>query len=132
MIRLLTALVLFAAMTACDGNKKKIEALTQETNTIHDEAMKDMAEMNRTARAIKEFMMSATMTPEQSQVYADVLQAIGTAENNMMSWMSQYKEPEGQPAADAIKYLEAQKTLIQQNHEEIKKATADGKKLLGQ
>jgi len=116
--------------SACNDDKKQVESLQKETETIHDEAMKDMAEMNRVARAIKEFMISATMTPEQSSTFTTALTNIGNAENGMMTWMANYKAPTDQPAAEAIKYLQEQKKLIEKNRVEIKAATEAGQKLL--
>ncbi|MBL7827833.1 MAG: hypothetical protein JNJ57_14480 [Saprospiraceae bacterium] len=130
----LTMLLCLIMFSACNGNQQKIDNLVKEIDEVHDAAMKDMAEMNRTARSIKEFLISASMTPEQSQEYAKTLKAMGDAENTMMSWMrdSKYNDKETQNAPEGIKYLEEQKKFIQQNHEDIKAATAAGKKMLGE
>jgi hypothetical protein len=117
---------------ACDNGKKEVAALAKETEAIHDAAMKDMAEMNRVARALKDFMISATMTPEQSQKFNDALTTMGNAENDMMDWMKNYKSPDALPSAEALKYLQEQKKLIENNHIDIKSATEAGKKLLPQ
>lgn len=117
--------------TACGNDKKQLETLTKETETIHDEAMKDMADMNRVAREIKDFMISATMTPEQSAQYNEVLTNIGNAENHMMEWMKNYKPTDALAPAEALQYLQDQKVSIQKNHAEIKAALEAGKKLQG-
>ncbi|HLP94447.1 MAG TPA: hypothetical protein VK168_10455 [Saprospiraceae bacterium] len=129
----LTILMLaLAFFSACNNDQKAVDALLKETETIHDEAMKDMAEMNRLAREIKEFMISASMTPEQSQVYTQTLTQIGQAENDMMSWMKEFKAPEANaPAKESLDYLAKQKEAIQKNHNDIKAAIEAGKKLLG-
>ena len=114
----------------CNDDKSKVEALQKETENIHDQAMKDMAEMNRVAREIKDFMMSASMTPDQSATYTATLTAIGDAENGMMAWMTGYKSPSSLPAAEAMVYLREQKILIEKNAAAIKTATEAGKKLL--
>lgn len=119
-------------ITACANDKKQIETLTQETEAIHDEAMKDMADMNRVARALKETLIVATMTPEQSAVYTEVLTQIGKAENDMMDWMKNYKAPEAGSEAEALAYIQGQKKAIEKNHADIKAALAAGKKLQGQ
>jgi len=125
-------LCIFALMLTfgCNDQKKQVETLQKETEDLHDVAMKDMAEMNRVARQIKEFMISASMTPEQSATYTETLTTIGNAENDMMAWMANYKAPTDMPAAEAIKYLENQKNLLEQNHLAIQAATELGKKLL--
>lgn len=116
---------------ACNNDKKQIETLTKATETIHDEAMKDMAEMNRVAREIKASMIAMIMTPEQSAQYEKVLTSIGNAENNMMDWMKNYKNPDELKPAEALQYIQEQKTLIEKNHAEIKAALAAGKELQG-
>lgn len=124
-------LALFS-LAACDNGKKQVESLAKETEAIHDAAMKDLAEMNRVTRALKDFMISATMTPEQSQKFTDVLATMGNAENDMMDWMKNYKSPEGVPTEEALKYLQEQKKMIENNQVDIRAATEAGKKLLPQ
>lgn len=125
--------LLFSTMmfTACGDDKKQVEALTSETEKLHDEAMKDLADMNRVARELKETMIASTMTPEQSAVYTDVLTKMGKAENEMMEWMKNYKSPDGMPAKDAMPYLQEQKSLIEKNRAEIKASLEAGLKLQG-
>lgn len=118
-------------LAACGNAPKQIETLTKETETIHDEAMKTMADMNRVARELKEFMISASMTPEQSATYTEVLTNMGKAENDMMDWMKNYKAPDQMPPAEAMSYLKTQKELIEKNHADLKAALEAGKKLQG-
>ena len=118
-------------LTACNSaQKKEIEALDKETMAIHDEAMKEMADMNRTSRAIKTFLTTALMTPEQSAVYSEALLNMEKAEADMMAWMSQYKSPDDKPAAEALAYLKEQKAKITKNRDDIHAALEAGKKLL--
>lgn len=132
MKKLLLFTLVLAFFSACNNDQKAVEALLKETETIHDEAMKDMAEMNRVAREIKDFMMSASMTPDQSAVYTETLTRIGQAENDMMAWMKDFKAPEANaPSKESMDYLGQQKEAIQKNHNDIKAATEAGKKLLG-
>lgn len=118
-------------LSACGDDKKQIETLTKETETIHDETMKDMADMNRVARELKQTMISATMTPEQSAVYTQVLDNMGKAENEMMEWMKNYKTTDEMPGSEAIKYLQDQKMQIEKNRASIKAALEAGLKLQG-
>ena len=98
---------------------------------IHDEAMAEMADMNRVRRDMKEFMTRARMTEEGLKQWQQVLTDIEKAEEGMMNWMAAYKDPAGQPEADALKYLQEQKDKIAKNQADIRAATAAGKKLLG-
>lgn len=131
MKRLLFALTLLAAFAACDdGSKKQIEILKKETMDVHDEAMKDLADMNRVSRKLKEFMTVATMTPEQSEKYTAALATIEKADNDMTAWMSAYEESKDVPAAEAIRYLQEQKQKMEKNRDDIRAALVAGKKLL--
>lgn len=131
MKRIFCLAALLTMLAACnDGNKKQIEALKKETMDIHDEAMKDLAEMNRVSRKLKEFMISAMMTPEQSAQYTSVLAVIDKADEDMTNWMRDYEEPKNTPAAEAIRYLEDQKQKIAKNRDDIRAALEAGKKLL--
>lgn len=120
----------FLITTACgDDHKKEIKALTDETNKIHDEAMKEMAEMNRIARDLKQTMISATMLPEQSEAFNKTLESMGKAENGMMDWMKNHKSLDEIPGQDALSYLKDQKAQIEKNRAEIQAAIEAGKKL---
>jgi len=125
--------ILFSALffTACSDDKKQIETLSKATEAVHDEAMKDMADMNRIARELKQTMIAATMTPEQSAVYTEVLTNMGKAENNMMDWMKNYQAMDQMAPTDALKYIQEQKKQIEKNQLEIKAALEAGKKLQG-
>lgn len=123
--------VLVLLFASCDdGSKKQIETLKKETMDVHDEAMKDLAEMNRVSRKLKDFMMVATMTPEQSEQFTSTLSAIDKADDDMTAWMSAYEDPEGMPPAEAIHYLQEQKQKMEKNRDDIRAALAAGKKLL--
>ncbi|MFN0215645.1 MAG: hypothetical protein ACKVT2_15415 [Saprospiraceae bacterium] len=126
------SLLTLLSFSNCGGNNQEIETLSKETMTIHDEAMEEMAEMNRVARALKQHLTVATMTPEQSAIYTETLAAMGKAENGMMDWMKNYKSPDEMAPSDALKYLKEQKTLIEQNYAEIKAVLEAGKKLQGE
>ncbi len=126
--------VLFCSIfifSACGDDTKQIEALTLETEKIHDETMKDLADMNRVARELKQSMTATTMTPEQSAVYTETLTNMGKAENDMMDWMKNYKTTADMSSADALKYIQEQKMAIEKNKVSIKAALEAGTKLQG-
>ena len=130
MKKLLTVLFAGRMLAACNSDQKKMEALKSETDAIHDAAMKDLADMNRVARAMKETVSAdSTMSAEKKAEFEQSLKAIGDAENNMTNWMMGYKIPED--AGEAVKFLEEQKSAILANQQEIKTAMENGKKLLG-
>ncbi|HOY04598.1 MAG TPA: hypothetical protein PLO67_04290 [Saprospiraceae bacterium] len=117
-------------LPACNGALKEIQALDKETKEIHDSAMNDLAEMNRVSLAIKAFLTTALMTPEQSAKYSKVLSDMEKAESDMMEWMSKNEPVEGKPEKEALAYLKDQKAKITKNRDDIRAATEAGKKLL--
>ncbi len=132
MKHLLLCLSTLLLIFGCSDDKKQVETLQKETEAIHDEAMKDMAEMNRLAREIKQNIVADSLNADQAAPLNAVLGNIGNAENDMMAWMAGYKAPTDISSAEAIRYLQAQKNLIEKNHAEIKDATMAAKKLLQQ
>ena len=130
MKKLLTVLFAGIMLAACTSDQKKMEALKSETDAIHDAAMKDLADMNRVARAMKGMMISdSTMSAEKKAEFEQSLIAIGEAENNMTNGMMSYKVPE--TPSEAVQFLEEKKTTILANQQEIKTAMENGRKLLG-
>jgi hypothetical protein len=110
--------------SACDKAAKAVEAEMKATMDIHDEAMKDMADMNRAVRQTKEAMTRIRLTEEGTQRYNGALLQAEKAESDMMAWMQQYEPPSGKPAEEALAYLAAQKTLISKNRDDIRAAIA--------
>ncbi|MCE2822315.1 MAG: hypothetical protein ACK5Q2_12260 [Bacteroidota bacterium] len=130
MKKLLTVLFAGIMLAACNSDQKKMVELKSETDAIHDAAMKDLADMNRVARAMKGLMLSdSTMSEEKKSEFEQSLKSIGEAENNMTSWMMSYQIPAD--ASEAVKFLEEKKSAIEANQQEIKTAMENGKKLLG-
>lgn len=119
------------APATCGNDKKQFDALAKETETILYEAMKDLADMNRMQRKLKESLIASTMTPEQSATYVEALTNMCNAENQLMEWMKSYKRLDEMKPEEALKNLQEQKTLIEKSHAEIKTALAAGLKLPG-
>lgn len=117
------SIFLFLLLASC-GGQATLDTLTEETITIHDEAMANLANMNRVKRELK------AQYGDSTQVIQDVLLQIKKADTDMMAWMANYKAPEDMPVEDAITYMEAQKASISQNRDDIQAAIDAGKKLL--
>lgn len=113
-------------LCACE-NRHDVETLEQETERIHDDAMRDMAEMNRIGRSLKK---DTTGTANRRDSIAAVLLQMTDAEADMMAWMTGYRAPKDKPKAEAIQYLTDQKTKIEQNHKDIRAALEAGKTLV--
>lgn len=116
--------------SGCKGNSEELKKLDKDIMAVHDAAMKELADMNRTSRELKQFMTVALMTPEQSAKFTEVLGNMEKAEADMMAWMRDYKFPEGVPEAEAMAYLKDQQAKINKNKDDIHAATEAGKQLL--
>lgn len=114
---------------ASDNPNDPFKALSDETGAIHDEAMKEMAEMNRVSRQIKDFMQRAKMKKEEHDKYTAILADMEKAEEGMMTWMAQYQEPARHSEED-LQYLKDQKQKIAQSKHDIHAALEAGKSLL--
>jgi thioredoxin-related protein len=128
---LLSVLLLVAAfLLACTGDTA-VKDLQQSTEHIHDEAMKEMAVMNRLGRELKKELaaIDSTAANPRREALVSALSAMRLAEEDMMNWMVQYKEPTGMEKDAALQYLQTQKTKIEKNQSDIRAATEMGKRL---
>ena len=92
-------LLLCLPFAACE-DRSAVEKLQAETEAIHDEAMKDIAELNRTKRAVDNAMDKLDSTAvERRTALLEALTALEKADEDMMAWMAQYEAPSNQPAA---------------------------------
>jgi hypothetical protein len=127
-------LILFfaALMTvfSCNTEAGKLKTLHADTDRIHDEAMKDLAEMQRVKRSLKTYLSSAALPPEASKNHSDVLLLMEKADADMSTWMANYKSPDGMDEQAALQLMEEQKKGIERNLKDIRAAIEDGKKLL--
>ena len=113
-------------LLACES-RHEVEILEQETERIHDDAMRDMAEMNRTGRGLKK---DTAGTAARRDSIAAVLLQMTDAEADMMAWMTGYRAPKDLPKAEAVQYLTEQKAKIEQNQKDIRAALEAGKALV--
>lgn len=133
MKRIFYLIAVLLLLASCDdGSKKQIETLRKETMGIHDEAMKDLADMNRVSRKLKDMMRSDSITPEQLEQVTAALRAINASDDEMTAWMSNYEDPKSMQPAEAIQYLLDQKQKMGKNRDDIRAALEAGKKLLPQ
>ena len=112
-------------------NKKDagVETLQTETMQIHDETMKDMADMNRVGRALKKEMETLDSLAPRSDTIRQVLRQMKKAEEDMYNWMQQYMPPEHKSSDEATRYLKEQKQKIEQNQRDMKAALEAGRRM---
>jgi hypothetical protein len=129
----LFTLLLLLLLTNCD-QRKEIKALQSETLTAHDEAMKEMAEMNRIGRNLKNdpaFKTEINIKNTRKDSILAVLHQIEIAEADMMDWMANYEEPAANMEKNAaIAYLADQKAKMVKNQQDIHAAVLEGKVFL--
>ena len=108
-----------------DPNK----SLETEVNTLHDQSMKDMAEMERVGRQVKaEF--KTVQGDEARKSYVKSIAETSRAGMDMMAWMRDYRAPSDLPAAEASRYLNEQKAKLQRLHSAILAATTNAQKVV--
>lgn len=134
-IGLLAAAACLAFVFLNQGSPKNsaVEEMINATMAVHDEAMKEMADMNRIGRLLKRERDSlATESPRRDSLVA-VIQTMKKAEEDMYQWMVGFKRPsEETPAAEALLYLEQQKSMIDKNEQDIRAALEAGRGLIRQ
>ncbi|MCY7328907.1 MAG: hypothetical protein LH618_10190 [Saprospiraceae bacterium] len=111
-------------LPATDPNK----TLEEEVNALHDEVMKESSEMVRVGRQIKE-EFKTVQGAEKRKAYTKAIAEISRAGFDMMAWMRDYRAPDDLSAAEATRYLKAQKTKMLSIRAAVQKALAEGKGL---
>lgn len=106
-----------------------VEVLQTETMRIHDEAMKNMADMNRVGRGLKKEMETLDSLAPRRDTLRQVLGQMKKAEEDMYNWMRQYAPPDELPEEAAKRYQEDQKQKIEQNQRDLKAAMEAGQKM---
>lgn len=128
----LTAAVLclaFVFITRETGGEDT-SALEKATMEIHDEAMQEMADMNRLGRLLKQELPGLdSLSPRRDSVLR-VLKQMQDAEEGMYAWMRDYKPPGEMPAGKAKEYLSDQKEKIKQNYLDMQAAHEAGAMML--
>jgi hypothetical protein len=112
----------------------KIQQLQKQTEDVHDEAMANMAVMNRATRNFKKEIakLDSLSTPVALARKDSLIQIIGQmdkAEEEMMAWMTEYHAPDGMPNAQALEYLKSEYDKILKNRNAINTAINAGKLL---
>jgi hypothetical protein len=129
MRRFVFLFLLLVLSVGCLNNQVSPDGLKKETETIHDEAMKSMAEMNRVGRQLKKELARPDSMGLRRDSVIQVLARMEKAETEMMAWMTEYAEPDGMSEVEAIAYLQAQKASIAKNYNDIKDALSEGSRL---
>jgi hypothetical protein len=123
--------ILFCLLFCQCNDRTAILKLQTETENLHDEAMKEMAEMNRIGRNLKKdqaILDTKNTKNSRKDSILLVLTQIDKAEADMMSWMTAYTEPdEKMEKSAAIAYLTEQKIKMAINQADIHAAVLAGK-----
>ena len=131
LIQKVCLLAIFSILLVACGNKQEIKDLQVSTEKIHDDAMKEMADMNRVSRRLKKNLESLDSLSAERLKIMDALENMEKAEEGMMAWMTGYKEPGAEmPKEQALQYFQEQKALIEKNQKEIHEAYETAKNLI--
>ena len=68
---------------------------------VHDDAMIHHGTINKNSRLLKGVLSSVTELSEQQEIVAS-LKSLQDANNAMMKWMQEYKDPEANAPLDSI------------------------------
>lgn len=130
--------LLFLA-TACGNNVEQLKAeeskLAGEVMEIHDEVMPKMAEVNRLSRELDDYYEAnkETISDELDGQIELVQRELEKADDGMMGWMANYKQPEAlreeKTHEEIMTYLNEQKELISDVAEQINSSIEEAKKL---
>ncbi|MGB0525921.1 MAG: hypothetical protein ACPGJS_23275 [Flammeovirgaceae bacterium] len=113
---------------ACEQQPSK-EELKKEVMDIHDYAMAKMGTLHDLEMKINAAVDSTN--EKQMKLAASAINALVKADEDMMDWMRQYKEPDDvMKYEEMVKYFAVQKEMIQKVKEDTDKSIADANKLL--
>lgn len=101
LIVLLACLALFCVISCSD----KVELAKTEMMAIHDESMAEIGTIRTLARQLSELKSTVPDTFALNKAILD----LEDAEESMMIWMDEYKEPD---AKDALEYFQAENIKI--------------------
>ncbi len=100
-------LVITLLMSQCKQEKKsEVLTLHQDIMAIHDNVMPKMSDIYRLKKSLKS-MYETTKDPS----YGDLILRLNQADDMMMDWMAQYKQPKSN-TSDDIAYLKSEKNKI--------------------
>lgn len=123
-------IMLVSLLVACGTDQTKLKALEHEADQVHDEAMKDMAEMQRVKRKIQFLTRDSSMTAADKEKFAGVLQQIESADTDMSNWMANFKPSDGLKGDSAVVIMDRQLKDIIKNRDDIRNAITKGKAAL--
>ena len=108
------------------------EKMKEEIFAVHDEVMPKMGEINRIERQLRKLTKGQELAPDDPVL--DMLGRLEKADEGMMAWMGDFKEPSklrGEKSHEEIMaYLAAQKVAIEKVRDDMMSAIADGKHMV--
>jgi hypothetical protein len=128
-ISIITAALFFACGSSSPDIEKE-DALRNEVFVIHDEVMPRMAEIVALKGKLEALNPDSTKAAEVTAA----ISFLGNAEDGMMEWMVQFKQPaklrESKKHEEIMAYLEAEKQRISQVRDDINNSIKAAEQLL--
>lgn len=117
--------ILFVAilLIACSPSKKSTADHKAEVMKIHDDSMEKMGEIRQAAFSLEDL----AKTHMDSTAILKIVSELEAADEGMMEWMANYKEPEEK---DMESFLAAEKVKIQEVANNIYKSLENAQKYI--
>ncbi len=136
-------LFLGLAIVSCGpSEKERVEAAEKEVFAVHDSLMNRMGDLLKTKKQLRQHIArldsmtgsttETVQTEEQKAEAKRLYQHVDDAEMGMMNWMDNYKSDTlaALPTADALRYLAAEKTKINDVNVKINTSLAQSRAFL--
>lgn len=119
-----------------EGQIKAQEETYKEMMAIHDEVMPLLSSMVRTSQELQQYIPSKELDPtEKEQIYS-AMQSLNIAEEAMMGWMSQIRQPvairDTLSPQQVMQYLEEEKAAIEAIGRQMQQSLDNGQAVLKQ
>ena len=127
--------ILFLVACQADSAERKAEKIMRdEIYAIHDDVMPKNSEINRLKRQLKKFPEDKIPDPVVQQQIRETILQLEQADDGMMSWMNNFKEPAKLRSAktheEIMVYLENEKKTIAQVRTDMLESIVAAKALL--
>ncbi|NNF32925.1 MAG: hypothetical protein HKN68_02390 [Saprospiraceae bacterium] len=123
----LMSLVVFL-FTSCKTEVTK-RADFKEVMQVHDEAMARMGEIHDMKKQVESWAETASDSTFITVSY-DIIKKLEMADEGMMSWMAEFKIPDGGPENEMKSYFAAEQIKVDKVSEDIDRAINNALKFL--
>lgn len=132
-INLFVFTALLALLLASCSNVNEVEKLKAEVMEVHDEVMPEMGNLMNLKKRLKDKIAYSDSIGESTEELDQVVHNLEGADEAMMEWMRNYKDPSSEMTKDqALKYLNEKMKSIKEVKQKINSSKAAAEALLNQ